>query len=277
MRALTSSRASTRSTAQRRARNTSRSDRQCMRARSASSGRSARRRPVRVDLQRAYFAARRIWRCGRLSSSGRSDLVRPLRGLDGLTSSATASFPRRLSRSRPQRGTRDGIGHCATERASPQAPLPFPDIEGYKVLKAATERSLSSTAASSSTSRSSRLALSEQTAQELGLESGDTLRSLWEKYLLSTPTGLHSLPLPRQAEACATSADRHRLEGELCDKILEDEVHQPLPARADLVLLARGGNARPDDQRDQHALPERRGTQADVIRWRTWRSTPCGR
>ena len=111
------------------------------------------------------------------------------------------------------------------------APLPFPDIEGYKVLKAATETFLELNCGVVfdrpifPTMRS----LSASDREALGLESGDTLRSLWQKYLISAN---HQGFIPylyrvRQKLRDISLVENPRLEGELCDKILEAKFTSP--------------------------------------------------
>ena len=55
------------------------------------------------------------------------------------------------------------------------------------------------------------------------------------------------------------------------------EADESLLPRADLELLAGGGRAGPDDERDHLEVPEPPGTRRAGIRWHRWRSTHCGR
>src|SRR5215468_5694035 len=67
-----------------------------------------------------------------------------------------------------------------------RAPLPFPDIDGYKVLKAATEAFLELNCGvifDKATFPAMR-DLSPSELEALGLEPGDTLERLWQKYLI---------------------------------------------------------------------------------------------
>ena len=58
-----------------------------------------------------------------------------------------------------------------------------------------------------------------------------------------------------------------------CHRHPAGQARQPLPARADLVVLARGRHAGADDERDHAALPER-ARAASAIRWRNLEIDP---
>jgi len=110
------------------------------------------------------------------------------------------------------------------------APLPFPDIEGYKVLKAATEAflELNCGVVFDKPIFPTMRSLSASDREALGLESGDTLSSLWQKYLLSVD---HKGSIPYLYRVRQKLRDIEltpdRLEGELCNKILEAKFTSP--------------------------------------------------
>ena len=99
--------------------------------------------------------------------------------------------------------SRDGLGHGGTParpgsatRTRRAAPLPFPDIEGYKVLKAATETflELNCGVVFDEPVFPTMRSLSASDREALGLDSGDTLRSLWQKYLIRAGEARASSP-----------------------------------------------------------------------------------
>jgi hypothetical protein len=105
------------------------------------------------------------------------------------------------------------------------ASLPFPDMEGYKVLVAATQAFLEFNC--EVVDDLPALSLSEQTSQELGLESGDNLRSLWRRYVENTGGTLPYLDRVRRNLGDDVKLTRDRMEGELCDRILERKFTSP--------------------------------------------------
>jgi hypothetical protein len=105
-----------------------------------------------------------------------------------------------------------------------RAPLPFPDMEGYKVLVAATEAFLEFNC--EVVYDLPAFSLGNGTSQELGLEPGDNLRALWRKYVEHTGGMLPYLDRVR-LNLGDVGVTRSRLEGELCDKILERKFTSP--------------------------------------------------
>lgn len=110
------------------------------------------------------------------------------------------------------------------QRGHRAAPLPFPDMEGYKVLVAATQAFLEFNC--EVVYDLPAFSLGEQTSQELGLEPGDNLRALWRKYVEHTGGMLPYLNRVRM-NLGDVGLTRNRLEGELCDKILERKFTSP--------------------------------------------------
>ena len=110
----------------------------------------------------------------------RSALVPALRRLDGIpvlrSRAAALAFSGRYREA--------GEVKEEFERGHRAAPLPFPDMEGYKVLVAATQAFLEFNC--EVVYDLPAFSLGEQTSQELGLEPGDNLRALWRKYVEHT-------------------------------------------------------------------------------------------
>ena len=195
--------------------------------------------PVRVDLQRADLPDTpdlALWEVIKLGTEAIS-FDRYAAWMDYLfcQSELPASFY--PGRDRSKTLATDGIGaQWQTSKArfadpdQAGAPLPFPDIEGYKVLKAATEAFLELNCGvvfdKPIFPTMHRLSASEREA--LGLESGDTLSSLWQKYLLSID---HKGSIPYLYRVRQKLRDIEltpdRLEGELCNKILEAKFTSP--------------------------------------------------
>lgn len=130
-----------------------------------------------------------------------------------------------------------GLGVIWKEKGEPfkdpdrrrRAPLPFPDIDAYKVLKAATEAFLEFNCSVVfdrpifQTMRS----LSQADRERLGLESGESLRSLWRKYLVQA-NGEGFIPYLYRVRQKIRDVELTRdPQGELCDKILEDKFSAP--------------------------------------------------
>lgn len=112
------------------------------------------------------------------------------------------------------------------------APLPFADIEGYKVLKAATEAflELNCGIAFDKPVFPAMRGLPTPEREALGLDPGDTLKSLWQKYLIHVD-GKGFIPylyrVRQKLRDIQLAGNEHRLEGELCDKILEAKFTKP--------------------------------------------------
>jgi len=114
------------------------------------------------------------------------------------------------------------------ERAA--APLPFPDIEAYKVLKAATEAFLEFNCGvvfdNPVFPTTGRLSPSER--EDLGLDANDSLESLWGKYL-KYANGKGVIPylyrVRQKLPNLPVTTDG--VAGELCDKILEEKFTSP--------------------------------------------------
>jgi len=200
--------------------------------------------PVRVDLQRADLPDTpdlALWEVIKLGTEAIS-FDNYAAWMDYLF--CDGELPASFYPGRDHRGTlpSDGLGERwqagkarfnDPDRA--RAPLPFPDIEGYKVLKAATETFLELNCGVVfdrpifPTMRS----LSASDREALGLDSGDTLRSLWQKYLLSTnnegfiPYLYRVRQKLRDIDLTGDRLIGDRLKGELCDKILEAKFASP--------------------------------------------------
>jgi hypothetical protein len=109
-------------------------------------------------------------------------------------------------------------------RAHSPAPLPFPDMEGYKVLVAATQAFLEFNC--EVVYDLPAFSLSEQASEELGLEPDDRLRSLWRKYVEHTGGMLPYLDRVRR-NLGDVALTRDPRKGELCDMILEQKFTSP--------------------------------------------------
>jgi hypothetical protein len=131
----------------------------------------------------------------------------------------------------------DGLGHGwqaaqlhYRNGGAKRAPLPFFDIDGYKVLKAATETFLeinSGVVFDEPIHRGGEI-FSESERESLGLDSGDTLRSLWDKYLVwSGDVGFIPYLYRVRQKLRDVPLTENRLQGELCDKILEGKLTHP--------------------------------------------------
>ena len=111
-----------------------------------------------------------------------------------------------------------------------RAPLPFPDIDGYKVLKAATDTflELNSGVVFDDPILPLMHGLSDTDREHLGLDSSDTLRSLWQKYLINVgDKGFIPYLFRVRQKLNDVRLTDNRLEGELCDKILETKFTNP--------------------------------------------------
>jgi hypothetical protein len=177
------------------------------------------RGPVRVDLQRADIpqtSDEALWGLVKLGTQALSfrhyadwmeflfcERELPDSHLSGRDREAKGEFERRAHRA---------------------APLPFPDMEGYKVLVAATQAFLEFNC--EVVYDLPAFSLSEQTSKELGLEPDDRLRSLWRKYVEHTGGMLPYLDRVRR-NLGDVALTRDRLQGELCDKILEQKFTSP--------------------------------------------------
>lgn len=103
------------------------------------------------------------------------------------------------------------------------APLPFPDMETYKVLVAATQAFLEFNCGVVFDREGSWF--DEEVRRHLGLTSGDTLKSLWQKYVKHTRGVLPYLARVRQNLNGVERAESP--EQELCGKILESKFYSP--------------------------------------------------
>jgi len=175
--------------------------------------------PVRVDLQRADIRP--------TSDMALWDLIRL--GTEALSFKHYAAWMEYLFCGREQPHSsffgRDPQAKDELEgRARRPAPLPFPDMEGYKVLVAATQAFLEFNC--EVVYESPMFSFSEETREELGLEPGDTLRSLWDKYVKHTGGMLPYLDRVLQNLGRIEWAETRR-QGELCDKILKEKFIHP--------------------------------------------------
>ena len=136
------------------------------------------------------------------------------------------------SRQLPEGGlgaTWEAQGQRFKDPATRKAPLPFPDIESYKVLKAATEAFLEfNCGVIFDRSVLPRMrSLSQADRERLGLESGVSLRSLWRKYLVQA-NGEGFIPYLYRVRQKIRDVELTRSpQGELCDKILEEKFTAP--------------------------------------------------
>ena len=122
--------------------------------------------------------------------------------------------------------------------------LPFPDVEAYRLLKAATEAFMMvNCSVSFDPKQFDNLTLDvEEREERLGLDRGDTLPKLWHEYVVDAPTGsdgaangngyvetIPYLALVREKlpEVPLTLDDSAKVEGELCYEILRTKLTNP--------------------------------------------------
>ena len=120
-------------------------------------------------------------------------------------------------------------GQQFRDPAPRKAPLPFPDIESYKILKAATEAFLEFNCGVvfDRPVLPRMRSLSQADRERLGLEPGESLRSLWGKYLVQA-NGESFIPYLYRVRQKIRDVELTRDPlGELCDKILEDKFTAP--------------------------------------------------
>jgi hypothetical protein len=115
-----------------------------------------------------------------------------------------------------------------------RAPLRFPEIEAYRVLKAATEVFLEfhCGVVFKNPPFPTMRSLSPSDRERLGLERGDTLKSLWDKYLIHIHAENRAfIPylyrVRQKLRDVDLTTDEDRLEGEFCDKILQEKFTAP--------------------------------------------------
>jgi hypothetical protein len=117
-----------------------------------------------------------------------------------------------------------GLDRMRREKFDRQpASLPFPDMEGYKVLVAATQAFLEFNC--EVVLDLPALSLSEQTNRELGIEPGDNLRALWGRYVDREGMIPYMARVRRNLGSIETPTDP--LRGELCDTILARKFTSP--------------------------------------------------
>jgi hypothetical protein len=111
-----------------------------------------------------------------------------------------------------------------------RAPLPFFDMDGYKVLKAATETFLeiNSGVVFDEPIHPGNHIFGDSDRERLGIDSGETLRSLWDKYLIwSGDVGFIPYLYRVRQKLRDVPLTENRLHGELCDRILETKLTNP--------------------------------------------------
>ena len=175
---------------------------------------------------------------------------------------------------------------------SPRHALPFPDVESYRLLKAATEAFLMvdcgvalDPASSSTTWRSTP----DRARRPLGLAPATRGRAVRgrprddvrESTTASRRSRDAAVPRARPPQLPEVRLDRQRRTRAAGRALLRDPRARSSrnPCFLELIwsLLARGGDARPDDERDQHALPEPARPRPTRPAGRARRSIRCGR
>ena len=195
--------------------------------------------PVRVDLQRAAVPRTTdlaLWEVIRRSTEAISFDHYSL-WMDYLFCDGELPSAFHPGRDRSKELSADGLGsrwHAGQAQfrngGVHRAPLPFPDIDGYKVLKAATETFLefNSGVVFDEPVVAQMHGLSEADRKHLGLDSSDNLQSLWGKYLIRVgDVGFIPYLYRVRQKLHDVQLTTNRLEGELCDKILETKFTNP--------------------------------------------------
>ena len=152
------------------------------------------------------------------------------------------------------------------ERLSKERFLPFTDSEAYRLLKVATEAFVMVNCGVALRNFQFDRRDIDLVARRVGTPV--ELRGLWHKYLHAV-NGTPNATLPylalirdKMRDVPLKSSMFAHVEGDLpenCFGILRDKLTNPCLTRADLVVLARGGNARADDQRDRRRFQNVRG------------------
>jgi hypothetical protein len=179
-------------------------------------------RPVRVDLQRADIRPTpdlALWDLIRLGTEALS-FRRYADWMEYLFCDRDMPNSPFSGRNREMREVREEF-----QREHRAAPLPFPDMDGYKVLVAATQAFLEFNC--EVVYDLPAFSLGDQTSQDLGLKRDDNLRTLWRKYVEHTGGMLPYLDRVRQ-NLGGVGVTRDRLQGELCNKILERKFSSPV-------------------------------------------------